>query len=115
MKSNSYLLCKRINDMISSNPCMTLPKLAQLSGINRWKIENILREQLGYGFRELNNRARLNSIMPFLIDDNARIAIKDIACKMGISPNALSRFIHSMTGKSARELRDSKFIQKKLA
>jgi methylphosphotriester-DNA--protein-cysteine methyltransferase len=98
------LLCKRINAIISSNFYITLHKLAHSIGIDRRKIEIALRERYGYGFRDLKNKARLSHIMK-LLEKNARI--RDIAKGVGVTPNALSRFIRSKKGTSARELRNN--------
>jgi methylphosphotriester-DNA--protein-cysteine methyltransferase len=93
----------------------TLPDLANSVGVNRWNIENALREETGCGFRELKNQARFGYIAARLAEENTRVSIKDMAKSFGITPNALSRFIRSKAGKSARELRRKKSLHRMLA
>jgi transcriptional regulator GlxA family with amidase domain len=104
MNKEANLLCRRIDALVSANPCVTLPDLAGTIGVDRRKIERAIRERYGYGFRELKNRARLNVIAAFLNEERPRMLIKNIAVAVGVTPNALSRFIRSMTGRCAREL-----------
>jgi plasmid maintenance system antidote protein VapI len=109
MKSDPRLLCEQINTLISSDLNLTLPKLANLIGIDRRRIEKSLREQYCCGFREFKNQARLNYIMELLARN---IRINDIANAVGVTPNAISRFIRKMKGKCARELRNRMIYRK---
>jgi AraC-like DNA-binding protein len=108
MRSDLSFLHKQIKASISTNPCITLHALAVSFDIDRRKIEGCLQEMYGCGFRELKNQIRLNYIIVLLTKSNPRMSIKEIAAIVGLSPNHLSRFIRSMTGRCARELRDDK-------
>jgi AraC-like DNA-binding protein len=110
MKSNVRLLCRQIDLLISSNPRVTLSELSHSIGMDRRRIEYALREKYGCSFREFKNRARLNHVMALLTEENTRISIKEVATTIGITPNALSRFIRSKTGNCAKELRSNKGI-----
>jgi AraC-like DNA-binding protein len=105
MSGNMRLIHKRITALIFSNPCITLQELAVSLGIDRKKIEGALKEQYGYGFRELKNRVRLNYVAELLTKDAPRISIKEIAAAVNINPTNISRFIRSMTGCCPSELR----------
>ena len=105
MRGDMNLLYKQVNDLISSKLCIKLHELADSIGIDRRKIEGALRERYGYGFREFKNQARQKRINKLLAEK--RISIKDIAIKMGVTPNALSRFIRTRMGKCSRELRNN--------
>jgi AraC-like DNA-binding protein len=108
MSSNMRLIHKRITALISANPCIKLQELAVSLGIDRYKIEEALKEQYGCGYRELKNRVRLNYVVELLTKDGPGTPIKEIAAAINIKPNNLSRFVRSMTGCCARELRDNK-------
>jgi hypothetical protein len=108
MSNDISPLHKRIDDLISANPSITLQELARSMGIDRHKIESAIQEHYGYGFRELKNWARLNLIVSLLTEQGPRIFLNEIAITVGLTPNALYRFIRSMTGRCARELRGNK-------
>jgi AraC-like DNA-binding protein len=108
MSNDSRFIHKRITALVSANPCIKLQELAISLNIERHKIEGVLKEQYGYGFREFKKRVRLNHVIGLITKDNPRISIKEIAATIGIIPNNLHRFIRSMTGCCVRELRDNK-------
>jgi AraC-like DNA-binding protein len=110
MKSGTHLLCKRISALISSNLNMTLRETANAVGINRRYIQDALRQRYGFSFREFKNQTRLNYITSLLTEEGAHTKIKEIARTIGVTPNALSRFVRSRMGNCPRELRDDKDI-----
>ena len=94
-----------IDSLISANPRLRLQELAQTVGIDRHQIEQEIRERCGFCYGELKRRARLKRVLALLLEENPSRSVKEIAAEVGLTPNHLSRFVRSMTGHRASELR----------
>jgi AraC-like DNA-binding protein len=96
---------REISSLLTSNPHLTLKQIACLAGVDRHKIQREIRERHGCSFRALKNDIRLARACALLTEQHPKYCIKEIAAEIGITPNALSRLIKSMTGYCATELR----------
>jgi transcriptional regulator GlxA family with amidase domain len=108
MNRDMRSLCDQVGTMICSNPCLTLRELARSIGTDRHNIEHAMRKHCSPSFRELKKQARLNRAMILLLEGPIHYSVKEIAADIGVTPNALSRFIKLMTGYGATELRCQK-------
>jgi AraC-like DNA-binding protein len=109
MPRNTYLLFKKIEHMIGADPSLSLRALSATFGVDRHIIEHAVGEHAGFTFRELKKGARLKRALILLSAERPRSFVKEVAPAVGLTPNALSRFIRSATGCSATELRSSKW------
>ena len=109
MPRDTYLLFNKIEHRIAADPSLSLRALSATFAIDRHIIEHAVREHAGFTFRELKKGARLKRALMLLSAERPRSFIKDVAPAVGLTPNALSRFIRSATGCSATELRSSKW------
>ena len=89
------LLAERVSSRLADDPGVKLRELSKEFGIDRHMIERALRETRQIGFRQLKQEVRLAYARKFL----GALAVKEVACQLGMSPNALSRFIKAKTGK----------------
>lgn len=105
MREDMQLLCERAASLLSANPSSTLHEVARSIGTDRHKIQRAIREQYGFCFRELKKRIRLTKALTLLTNERCSPYVKEIAAEIGITPNALSRFIRSMTGRCPTDLR----------
>jgi AraC-like DNA-binding protein len=105
MHNNMCFTSKTIEGFLSANPNLTLQDISHLIGVNRQTIEGVVREDLGFGFRELKKRSRLKRAAALLLDKQKKHTVKETAASVGLTPNALSRFIKKMTGYSPTALR----------
>jgi AraC-like DNA-binding protein len=107
MSRDTYLLFRNIEDMISVDPSLSLRALSAAFAVDRHIIEHAVREHAGFTFSGLKRDARLKRALFLLSGERSRSLIKEVAAAVGLTPNALSRFIRSATGCSATELRSS--------
>jgi AraC-like DNA-binding protein len=99
-------LCKQIESLILAKPCIALRELSSSIGVNRQKIEYAIRMQYNFNFRQLKKYALMNQVRELLFANAPHLFIKEIAAVVGMTPNALSRFVKSMTGYTASEIRN---------
>jgi AraC-like DNA-binding protein len=104
MSQEMDFLSQKVGYLLSANPGLTLKEIARSVGVDRHKIEWAVRQQYGFSFRELKKRTKLKRVTKLLLERQRSFCIKEIAFEVGLTPNALSRFIKSMTGKCATEL-----------
>jgi AraC-like DNA-binding protein len=97
--------CKEVFLLLSSNPRLTLKEIAILTNIDRHKIQHAIREQYGFGFKELRKAIRFDLAILLLSEKPRKYRIKEVAVKLGLTPNYLSRLIKSMSGCCATDLR----------
>jgi transcriptional regulator GlxA family with amidase domain len=91
--------------LLSSNPRLTLMQIARQSGADRRKIQRAIREKYRCGFKRLKNAVRLKRVQTLLTEKRQKYSVKEIAAEIGVTPNALSRFVKTMTGHCPTELR----------
>jgi transcriptional regulator GlxA family with amidase domain len=84
--------------MLSANPRLTLAEIAHRTGTDRRKIQRIIKAQYGCGFKGLKNAIRLQRAQALLTDLHRKYSVKEVAAEVGVTPNALSRFIKTMIG-----------------
>jgi methylphosphotriester-DNA--protein-cysteine methyltransferase len=101
-------LGERVASMISSDLSITLHQISASIKVDRHIIQRSIRRQYDLSFRELKKQIRLRQALTLLIDDQHDLLIKEIAYCIGITPNAFSRFIRSVTGHCAIDLQRSK-------
>jgi AraC-like DNA-binding protein len=104
MRIDLALLFDHILSVLLSNPEISLTNISSSIGVDRHKIEAAVRIHGGISFRELKNRSRLKKALLLLHNNPINPSIKEIAARLKMSPNALSRFIKTMTGHSATYL-----------
>jgi hypothetical protein len=97
-------LFNNIVDLLSANPQISLYAISSTMRIERHKIEQAVRIHSGLCYRDLKNMLRLKQALALLHNEQLSLSIKQIAAKMDMTPNALSRFIKTMTGRSASEI-----------
>jgi methylphosphotriester-DNA--protein-cysteine methyltransferase len=107
MPQDILLLSQRVNALLSNNPKLTLKALARSIGIDRHKIEHAIRKQYSLSFRDLKKRTQLKRVLK-LLEEHPNSYIKEIASEVGFTPNHLSRFIRSLTGRCATEIQRHK-------
>ena len=101
-------LCEKVISLLLSKSDLSLQEIARSIGTDRHKIEQAVAEQCGFCFRELKKRARLNHALRLLKEEQPVRYVKEIAAELGITPNALSRSVKSMTGRCPTDLRNQK-------
>lgn len=102
-------LSKDIVMRLASNLRLKLGDVARLTGISRHRIQRAIKEECGCSFRDLKKRIQIDYVNRFLSDSHRIYSIKEIAAAIGITPNALSRFIKVATGYYPTELRRLKW------
>lgn len=106
MPDNLDSLMLAIDAQLSDNPGVKLRALARHLGVDRHKIEKTVRMQKKLAFRDYKKRKKLEHALALLEVENLRI--KEIAARIGCSPNAFSRFIRINTGLSPIGIRNQK-------
>jgi AraC-like DNA-binding protein len=101
------LKATKVESLLSEDPSLTLHELAQALGTDRHKIEQSIRARYGFSFRELKKRVRLERALT-LLEMQRGSYIKEIAAEVGLTPNYLSHFVKSMTGRLATDVRRQK-------
>jgi len=101
-------LCERVVALLFSKSDLSLQEIARSVGTDRHKIEQAVTGQYGFCFCELKKRARLNRALKLLREEQPVRYVKEIAAELGITPNALSRLVKSMTGRCPTDLRNQK-------
>jgi AraC-like DNA-binding protein len=104
MRHDMDAILLRIDCLLYADPQITLQGVARAIGTDRHNIEHAVRERRGFTFRELKKQVRVKRAL-LLIEEQPRIYIKEIAAKVGLTPNHLSRLIRSVTGCCATKLR----------
>jgi len=107
MHHNMHLISTRVDSLLLVDQSLTLQEIAHSIGIDRHKIEAAIQERYSFSFRELKKQVRLKRAVA-LLEKQPRCYIKEISAVLGVTPNYLSRFIKSMTGHCATELRCQK-------
>ena len=102
-------ISQKIVMLLSSNPQLTLKEIARVIAADRHIVQRAVREQYGCSFRYLRNAIRISYISALLREEHRQYYIKEIAADIGITPNALSRFVKTMTGRYPTELRSLKW------
>jgi|WetSurMetagenome_2_1015567.scaffolds.fasta_scaffold261487_1 AraC-like DNA-binding protein len=109
MQRDTASIAQEIVMLLCSNPQLTLKDIACVVAVDRHSIQKAIREQYRCSFRYLQNQIRLSYVRSLLREEHCRYCIKEIAESMGITPNALSRFVKTMTGHYPTELRSLKW------
>jgi AraC-like DNA-binding protein len=104
MPKNPQLLFVQIDARLSIDPCLTLQGLARALGVDRHAIERSVRETRGIPFREIQKQKRFIAARE-LSEMRSDLEIKEIAARLGYSPNAFCRFIRTLTGKTPSQYR----------
>jgi AraC-like DNA-binding protein len=90
---------------VSADSGMKLHNLARILGVDRHTIETAVRQVLGIRFCDFKKTKRVTRAVRLLRRRQQPLYVREIAYVLGLSPNALSRLIKSVTGESPRQIR----------
>ena|SRR5437773_7288348 len=95
-----------IDELLSADPRMPLPKIARELGVERHTIEKAVRHVRRMSFREHRQEKLLERAL-FLLNDKRGFTEKEVAAELGFaSLEAFIRFIKAQTGTTPKEIRN---------
>ena len=104
MAYNRRILFKQIEVLLTTDPSLTLSKLADLLNIDRHTVERFFRIYTGITFREYKQTKVMDKLKELTSED---LTLKQVALKLGYhSEAALARFVKSKTGKTPAQIRE---------
>ena len=94
-----------IQARVDENPSMTLHEVARSLVVDRHIIEKAVHHFQSCSFREFKKRKRLQTSLA-LFAEHGELSCKQVSAALGYqSPDAFTRFVKSMTGKTPTQLR----------
>ncbi len=97
-------LFNKIAERLCSNPGFHLGELARELGIDRHTLLKAVKLNSRESFRAFQKRKRVEAVMG-LLDQAGELSEKQIAAKVGLSADALSRFVRREKGKTLSAIR----------